>query len=165
MTDYTGTDRAVTDHTVTHATFTIERLYAAPPARVFAAWSDPKAKGSWFADAEHPYELDFRVGGREVTRGTAPDGTAMTFASVYHDIVPDGRLVYGSTLHGGKTLATASLTTVEFEPDGEGTRLILTEQGSFLDGHEKPEWREHGTGEWLGALGAYLTRNGEGVTQ
>ncbi|MFD3523241.1 SRPBCC family protein [Streptomyces sp. NPDC058653] len=158
------TDDTRTQHTVTHATFTIERLYPAPPARVFAAWSDPKAKGSWFAGPKHAYELDFRVDGREVNRGTAPDGTVMTFTSVYHDIVPDERVVYSSTLYGGDTLATASLTTVEFEPDGDGTRLTLTEQGGFLDGQEKPEWREHGTGEWLGALGAYLTRTGEDGT-
>ncbi|MFD5896594.1 SRPBCC family protein [Streptomyces sp. NPDC060366] len=152
------TDRPVTDHTVTHATFTIERVYAAPPARVFAAWADPEAKAGWFAGPEPMHELDFRIGGREINRGRHPDGTLMTFESVYHDIVVDERVVYGSTLHAGETLATASLTTVEFEPDGDGTRLVLTEQGSFLDGHEKPEWREQGTGDWLGALGAYLTR-------
>lgn len=152
------TDRSVTDRTVSHATFTIERAYAAPPARVFAAWSDPAAKASWFAGPEPAHELDFRVGGREINRGEQPDGTLMTFESVYHDIVADERIVYGSTLHAGRTLATASLTTVEFEPDGDGTRLVLTEQGSYLDGQEKPEWREQGTGDWLGALGAYLTR-------
>ncbi|MFG2171558.1 SRPBCC family protein [Streptomyces niveus] len=146
----------MTDHTVTHATFTIERAYTAPPDRVFAAWSDPEAKGSWFAGPENAHELDFLVGGREINRGTAPDGTVMTFASVYHDIVPEGRIVYSSTMHGGESLWTASLTTVEFAPDGAGTRLTLTEQGSFLDGYEKPEWREQGTGEWLGALDAYL---------
>ncbi|WP_405620764.1 SRPBCC family protein [Streptomyces sp. NBC_01508] len=154
------TDHTSTDHTVTHATFTIERAYAASPARVFAAWSDPAAKASWFAGPEPAHELDFRVGGREINRGRQPDGTLMTFESVYHDIVADVRVVYGSTLHAGETLMTASLTTVEFEPDGEGTRLVLTEQGSFLDGQEKPEWREQGTGAWLGALGEYLTRTG-----
>lgn len=96
------TDRPVTDHTVTHATFTVERAYAAPPARVFAAWSDPAAKASWFAGPEPVHELDFRVGGRETNRGRHPDGTLMTFASVYHDIVADQRIVYASTLHAGR---------------------------------------------------------------
>ena len=32
-----------------HATFVIERDYAAPPPRVFAAWSDMDAKSRWFA--------------------------------------------------------------------------------------------------------------------
>ena len=54
------------DRYVTHATFSLERSYPVPPARVFAAWADPAAKARWFAaepDAGH--ELDFRIGGRE----------------------------------------------------------------------------------------------------
>jgi hypothetical protein len=51
-----------------------------------------------------------------------------------------------------------SVTTAELSPAGEGTQLVLTEQGTFLDGREEPEWREHGTGEWLDALGAELVR-------
>jgi len=31
----------MTTRSVTHATFTLERTYAAPPARIFAAFSDP----------------------------------------------------------------------------------------------------------------------------
>jgi hypothetical protein len=41
-------------------------------------------------------------------------------------------------------------------PLGNSTRLILTEQGAFLDGLEQPAWREQGTGEWLDALGLEL---------
>jgi uncharacterized protein YndB with AHSA1/START domain len=33
----------MTDRHVTHATFTLERIYPASPARVFAAWADPAA--------------------------------------------------------------------------------------------------------------------------
>jgi uncharacterized protein YndB with AHSA1/START domain len=63
----------VTERSVTHATFTVERSYDASPARVFAAWADPAAKARWFASPEEwgpdEFDLDFRVGGRE--RGTA----------------------------------------------------------------------------------------------
>ncbi|RUU02407.1 polyketide cyclase, partial [Mesorhizobium sp. USDA-HM6] len=40
--------------------------------------------------------------------------------------------------------------------EGQGTRLILTEQGAFFDGHDTSATREHGTGELLDALGAAL---------
>jgi uncharacterized protein YndB with AHSA1/START domain len=63
-----------------------------------------------------------------------------------------------STLSAGEDLATVSVTTVELSLAGEGTQLVLTEQATFLDGREEPEWREHGTGEWLDALGAELVR-------
>ena len=141
--------------TVTHSTFTLERTYPVPPARVFAAWADQAAKSRWFVPGGS-HELDFRVGGRETVDATSPDGTALSVVSTYHDIVPEQRIVYSSTLSGGKALATVSVTTVELVGEGDGTRLVLTEQGTFLDGAEEPAWREQGTGDWLDRLGEAL---------
>ncbi|MCW2860294.1 MAG: polyketide cyclase [Actinoallomurus sp.] len=148
----------MTDHSVTHATFTLERVYPAAPARVFVSWADPEAKATWFTGPGGEHELDFRVGGREVNRGRHGDGPLLTFESRYHDIVPDERIVYSSTLHAGAVLTTVSLTTVELAPAEEGTRLVLTEQDTYLDGHEDAAWREQGTGTWLDALDAELRR-------
>ena len=147
----------MTDHAAIHHTFTIERSYPVPPAHTFRAWADPAIKGRWFAPAAgQEHQLDFRVGGAEITRGTAPDGTAMVFASHYHDILEQQRLVYSSTLSGDGVLSTVSVTTVEFAPAAGGTAVTLIEQATFLDGREKPQWREHGTGAWLDGLGADL---------
>jgi uncharacterized protein YndB with AHSA1/START domain len=81
----------------------------------------------------------------------------MTFETLYRDIVPEQRIVYTSTLSAGADLMTVTLTTVEFTPaeDG-GTRLILTEQGAYLDGQEQPAWREQGTADQLDALATAL---------
>ncbi|MBE1494814.1 uncharacterized protein YndB with AHSA1/START domain [Amycolatopsis lexingtonensis] len=141
--------------TVKHATFTLERTYPVPPRRVFAAWSDPAAKARWFVpDGSHT--LDFRVGGTETVDALGPNETKLNVVSTYHDIVPDQRIVYATTLSGGNALATVSITTVELVAEGDGTRLVLTEQGTFLDGAEEPEWREQGTGDWLDRLGEAL---------
>lgn len=145
----------MTDNFVKHATFTLERTYDVSPAKVFAAWSDPAAKARWFAAPEGEHELDFRVGGRESNSGIL-GGNRISFESHYQDIKPDERIVYSSTLSGGGELSTVSITTVEFEAAGEGTKLVLTEQGTFLDGQEEPEWRQQGTGDWLDKLGAEL---------
>ncbi|MFJ9108407.1 SRPBCC family protein [Streptomyces sp. NPDC102283] len=150
------------DRSVTHATFTLERLYPATAARVFAAWADPKAKARWFSTPDADHELDFRVGGREINRSRPDSGPSLTFESLYRDIVPDERIVYTSVLHVGQDLATASLTTVEFCPADGGARLVLTEQGTFLDGREAPSWRRLGTGDWLDALGVGLGAGGQG---
>jgi uncharacterized protein YndB with AHSA1/START domain len=143
---------------VTHATFSLERSYPVPPARVFAAWADPAAKARWFTPGPGSgHQLDFRVGGREVATGGPEGGPRMTFETLYRDIVPDQRIVYTSTLSAETDLVTVSLTTVEFTPgDGGGTRLVLTEQGAYLDGREEPAWREHGTADQLEALAAEL---------
>jgi uncharacterized protein YndB with AHSA1/START domain len=57
-----------------------------------------------------------------------------------------------------ETRISVSLATVEFEPEGAGTRLVYTEQGAFLDGYDAPAGREQGTRDLLDALGAELGR-------
>jgi uncharacterized protein YndB with AHSA1/START domain len=146
---------------VEHATFVVERTYEAAPARVFAAWSDSAAKVRWFGPGEDEageYELDFRVGGREINRGAGPDGGVYTYEARYQDIVPDQRIVYTYDMHRDETRISVSLATVVFTPEGDGTLLVYTEQGAFLDGEDKPEYRQQGTGSLLDALGAELQR-------
>ncbi len=147
--------------TVTHDTFVIERTYGASPARVFRAWSEPAAKARWFAGAEAPgngYDLDFRVGGRETSRGGPPDGPIYLFDARYHEIVDGERLVFTYDMFADGTCISVSVTTVELRAEGTGTRLIYTEQGAYFDGHDTPAQRRHGTGELLDALGMSLER-------
>jgi uncharacterized protein YndB with AHSA1/START domain len=141
---------------VEHATFVVERAYDAPPDRVFAAWSDPRAKARWFHDSEEEFDFDFRVGGWERRQGAAPDGREYTFQALYQDIVPGRRIVYTYDMLLEGTRISVSLATADFRPEGEGTRLVFTEQGAFLDGHETPARREHGMGSLLTSLGRYL---------
>jgi uncharacterized protein YndB with AHSA1/START domain len=146
----------MSDHTVTHATFSLERVYPVPPERVFNAWAEPEIKARWFSTTSQDYELDFRPGGIERLSATH-DGKLIYWESLYREIVTDERIVYTSVLSEQDTVATVSLTSVEFVPEGEGTRLILVEAGAFLDGREQPAWREQGTSDWLDALGTELT--------
>jgi len=142
---------------VDHATFVVEREYEVPPGRTFAAWADPDAKARWYIDSDAHLELDFRVGGRERSQGSAPDGRAYSYEALYHDIVPDRRIVYTYEMALEGTRISVSLATVEFTPLGEGgTHLVFTEQGAFLDGHELPARRADGMGSLLDALGTEL---------
>ena len=149
----------MTKRSVTHATFVVERSYPASADRVFAAWADPATKRRWFGspdEAPTDFELDFRVGGRELNRGTGPDGRVYTYEAHYQDIVPDQRIVYAYDMYLADTRISVSLGTVELRPEGKGTRLTYTEQGAFLDGLDNPADREHGTRELLDALGKIL---------
>jgi uncharacterized protein YndB with AHSA1/START domain len=146
-----------------HESFSIERRYEATPAQVFAAWADPAAKARWFKDPDSsnsaPHQLDFRVGGSEVTTGGPQDGPVHEYRAVYWDIVEDERIVYTYEMLMDGTRVSVSLTSIELKPDGDGTRLHLTEQGVFLDGHEPPPQRAQGTGWLLDALGEELRRH------
>jgi uncharacterized protein YndB with AHSA1/START domain len=150
----------MTERSTEHATFVIERTYPVAPARVFAAWADPVQKARWFVGPDewikYTHETDFRVGGRERLSTGPAGGPAHKFDCCYQDIVPDQRIIYSYIMHLDDTPMSISLTTVEFKPDGAGTRLVFTEQGVFLDGTDWVESREQGSQGLLDKLGAAL---------
>jgi uncharacterized protein YndB with AHSA1/START domain len=141
---------------VEHAIFVVERRYDAAPERVFAAWADREAKAHWFGSPEDRVELDFRIGGQELHEGIDPRGNPYTFRATYQDIVEPARIVYTYEMLLGQTRISVSVATVELRPDGDGTLLVYTEQGAFLDGHDTPGQRQHGMGSLLDALGRAL---------
>jgi uncharacterized protein YndB with AHSA1/START domain len=155
----------MTERSVTHSTFVVERTYDAAPARVFAAWADPAIKSRWFAGPDEwgkpEFALDFRIGGREINRGGPPGGPIYTYEARFQDIVPDQRIVSTYDMYQDETRISVSLATIEFKPAGTGTHLVVTEQGAFLDGHDDPALREQGTGSLLDALGAELRRQSD----
>ncbi len=145
----------MTERSVVHSTFTLERTYPEPLSEVFRAWAEPQIKIRWFAGNSADYELDFRPGGIE-RNGAIHDGKRITWESLYREILADKRIVYTSVLCEDGTVATVSLATVELSAEDSGTRLVLVESGAYLDGREQPAWREQGTGDWLDALGRHL---------
>lgn len=150
----------MTQRSVTHGAFRLERLFDATPARVFKAFADPAAKGRWFRGPDEwdtsGVILDFRVGGREHNHGGPPGGPRHRFDALYYDIVPDERIIYTYDMHLDDRRISVSITTIELKPAGAGTRLIFNEQGAFLDGFDDPSVREVGTAELLDALGRAL---------
>ncbi len=145
---------------VTHDAFTIERVYAASPAKVFHALTDPEAKGRWFGGGGGyqlvEREMDVRPGGREHVKGRWDNGKESTFDAVYFDVVANARLVYAyeMTMNGQKI--SVSLASMTITPHGDGARLVVTEQGTFLDGYDDAGSREHGTRFLLEQLGTSI---------
>ena len=153
----------MTERSVTHATFCIERLLEASPARVFAAWSDAQARYRWFVSGEGfaiaEYAHDFRVGGHEHSRFSPTKGQAVfTNDTWYLDIVPDERIVFTYTMDQDGRRFSVSLATVQIRPEGSGSRLTFTEMGAFLEGADGPDMRESGWNQLLDAFEAELAR-------
>lgn len=150
----------MTKRSVTHATFTIERNYPVPPAKVFAAFKDPNIKRRWFVGGEgfsnQSYELDFRVGGWERTRGTGPGNMLFTNDTMFFDIVPNERIVFSYQMTVNAKPISVSLTTIELRPAGAGTLIVFTEQGAFLEGFDDGSGRKEGTNVLLENLGKVL---------
>lgn len=144
-----------------HGTFRLERRYPVAVARVYAALTEPEAKARWFIGPAGWEALmrfmDVRPGGRECAQGRFPDGTLTTFDAVYFDVIPQSRLVYGYEMHVNDRRISVSLATMELFTDGpSATRLVVTEQGTFLDGYDDAGAREQGTAGLLDQLGASL---------
>ena len=147
---------------LTHATFCVERVYDAPPARVFHAFTDLDARMRWFFKTDswslHDHSGgELGVGKTESSRFSPPGvDVIITNDSIYLDVVPGERVIfaYAMTLAGAPL--SSSLSTAEFKPEGKGTRLIFTEQGVYLDGNVSG--RTEGTEQMLVTLGAELAR-------
>jgi uncharacterized protein YndB with AHSA1/START domain len=146
---------------VVHATFHLERTYDASPARVWKALTDPAAKAQWFGAASEQLEIiernmDVRPGGRERLKGRWSGSVISTFDATYYDVIENERLIYGYEMHLDDRKISVSVATLQLQAEGRRTRLLVTEQGAFLDGYDDAGSRERGTGELLDALGRSL---------
>jgi uncharacterized protein YndB with AHSA1/START domain len=147
---------------VVHDTFTLERTYPVAAERVFAAWKTIEAKVQWFANDEGletvgEHTLDFRPGGTEQFTATA-QGMTFDFRATYYDIVENERIVWAYDMLMDGRRISASLATVELAGVPGGTKLVLTEQGAYLDGLDTNAQRAEGTEEFLNSLGSFLER-------
>jgi uncharacterized protein YndB with AHSA1/START domain len=145
---------------VVHDSFSIERSYPVSPDRVFAAWATIDAKTQWFGNEEGiepvgEHTLDFRVGGGEHLSAKA-EGMLFDFDATYYDIVENERIVWSYDMRMDGRRISVSLATVEISPAAGGAKLVVTEQGAFLDGLDTNEQREEGTRQFLDNLAAFL---------
>ncbi|WP_119271024.1 SRPBCC family protein [Taklimakanibacter deserti] len=152
----------MTQRTVEHGNFSIERRFDAPASLVFQALTDVEMKRRWFAEGDgwvtESYALDAREGGHEEGTFRYQDGPPIRNETTYLDVVDDRRLVLSYCMFIDGKRISASLATIELSPEASGTRLIYTEQAAFLDGADTLKTRKEGCEQLFDTLGSELTR-------
>jgi|SoiMetStandDraft_2_1073263.scaffolds.fasta_scaffold33321_3 uncharacterized protein YndB with AHSA1/START domain len=107
-------------------TVTISRVFDAPRALIWKAWTDPKTMAQWFGPRgfTNPVcELDVRVGGklRIVMRG--PDGRDYPMKGEFREVIAPERLVFSNvaTDNDGNHLLEGETAVTFAEKDGKTT--------------------------------------------
>lgn len=145
---------------VKERTLVIERVFDAPPALVFEAWTSPEHLVNWWGpnDFTLPFcEIDFRVGGRYRFCMRSPDGTDYWVWGEYREIEPHERIVmtWNRENENGE-LWSRTVAELTFSELGSKTAFRL-HQSLF----ESTEYRDQHNGGWtqcLDRLGDYVTK-------
>lgn len=134
---------------------TLIRRFRAPPARVWAAWTQPEVMLLWFGPhhtrAEHA-EADLRPGGRFRVVLREEGGERHEATGLYQEIEPERRLVF--SWNWVSTPERVSRVTVAFRAVPEGTEVTLTHD-RFADA-ETATRHTRGWTESLERLGTLL---------
>lgn len=101
----------------------ITRLFNAPRTLVFEAWTKPEHVAHWWDPSGLPLavcEIDLRPNGAFRWVNRAPDGgEGYSFAGIYREIEPPGKLVFASSSGPGHS-------TLIFTEEAKETRLTIT---------------------------------------
>ena len=119
----------------------LTRIFDAPRAVVWKAWTDPKQVQQWWGP-EHftnpVCEMDVRTGGSLKIVMRSPTGSEHPMKGVFREVVKNERLVFTNiaTDENGGTLLEG-LTTVIFEDEDGKTKLTLKTSAAGLESQVK----------------------------
>lgn len=136
-----GTDSTGPALTVEGGGVTVERVFNAPQALVWQAWTECEHFKRWYGPQGidcHTCEINLEVGGTHLFGLRMPDGNDYFTTGTYQEIVPVERLVSTDTMSdaagnlvgmgGGAPMET--LVTVTLQDLGDNkTKLTLTQTG------------------------------------
>jgi uncharacterized protein YndB with AHSA1/START domain len=133
----------------------ITRIFDAPRALVFEAWTRAQHVAHWWDPSGVPLavcEIDLRPGGAFRWVNRAPDGgEGYSFAGIYREIIAPEKLVFTGMGPGGSG-------TLVFTEQGKKTKLTITiECATKEDRDAMLQMRvDAGTAQTLENLAAYL---------
>ena len=123
---------AVREGGIDDRTLVIERVFKAPPQKVFEAWTNPEILVKWWGpdgSRTPDHGLDVREGGKWRTVMVSAEGEAHTASGVYREIKPPRRLVmtWGWEQPDG-TRGHETIVEITLDPAPGGTRLKLVQR-------------------------------------
>ena len=109
----------------------VERTIAAPPERVFDAFTQAQQLARWLGPTDEygitVHALEVRPGGRYRVEMKHSGGNVHVVGGVYEEVSRPNRLVF-SWRWENKPEDGTSRITVSFEPKGTGTRVSLVQE-------------------------------------
>ncbi len=119
--------QSTTDHEIITT-----RVFNAPRALVFKAWTDPKHVAQWWGPKgfrSYDCAIDLRAGGAFRLEMVGPDGAVYPCQGIYREIVEPERIVFAGPTHDspgcGAGLPPNAVVTVTFEEQQGATLLTI----------------------------------------
>lgn len=134
----------------TSQALTVTRLFKSPPETVYGAFADPAKCAMWMGPRGSKTEvqkLDVREGGSLLLDISFDNGFSVRMYGTFKKVEPAKLLEFSWAMEGDPQETTV---TVEFEPHGSGTELVLTHEG--LVSAEDRAQNEAGWGEFFDRL-------------
>lgn len=112
----------------------ITRDFNAPKHLVYKAWTTPELVKRWWSakrGAVTVAEVDLRVGGMWRWVMVTDDGFEVAFHGIYHELIPDERIVCTEVFEGYPEADAESMNTLTLtEQDGRTTLTMLVQHKS-----------------------------------
>jgi len=137
-------DATVAGDTAHGLVLTVRRMIAAPPARVFAAFTDKDLFAQWFgphAGKAVVEQMDVRPGGRYRVLLLPDSGETYRLSGSYREVVAGERLAF--TWRWDWAAGVETLVSIEFRAVKGGTELVITHSGfpdETLAGEHRKGW-------------------------
>ncbi|MCC7426371.1 MAG: SRPBCC domain-containing protein [Alphaproteobacteria bacterium] len=139
----------------------VMRDYAAPPARVWAAFTNPAEVARWWGPDGFtcPHcEWDPKPGGKYRTCMQSPNGVQNWLSGEFRLVDPPRRLAFTWAWEPGGARGHESLVVVSIRPEGLGTRVTIVH--SMLESPESRARHEQGWTSTLVSLDRFLASGG-----
>ncbi len=122
----------------------LRRVFRAPPALVFDAFTKPDMLKDWWGHEDigtTMAQVDLRVGGAYRFEMTGKEGGRYVLGGEFRIIEPPRKLSYTWNWVEGVPFRDETLVTLDFKDHADGTELVLTHEGfddpNIRDQHDK----------------------------